>query len=138
MGQLIAVMLSLMLLLTVPLGVLQTHVVLQARSELLEVSAAAVKHVSNHGGVSDVDVLQKVRDLISRELAEKQFSLSEQEIAVTVVRTRGADPVLWSHADEFLLRLEIPCPRFTPLIPVPMDSLEVTRHGTINIMDYDL
>ena len=138
MGQLIAVILSLMVLLLVPLGVLQTHVILQARNELLEVSAAAAKYVSNHGGVSDTAVLQQVRDVISRELAEKQFSLPEQKIAVTIVRTRGADPLLWSHEDEFLLRLEIPCPRFTELIPMPDRTMEVVRHGTINIMDYDL
>lgn len=138
MGQLIAVMLSIMVLLLVPLGILQTHTVLQAQNELLEVSASAAKHVSNHGGVSDADVQQQVRGFIARELAEKQFSLSGQELTITVVRTRSADPIVWSHEDEFLLRLAIPYPRFTALIPMPNQSMEVVRYGTINMMDYDL
>lgn len=138
MGQIIAVILSVMVLLLVPLGVLQTHTVLQARNELLEISAAAAKYVSNHGGTSDAAVEQQVKGIIARELSEKGFSLPEQEVAITVVRTRSADPILWSHEDEFLLRLEIPYPRFTELIPIPNQSMEVVRYGTINMMDYDL
>ncbi|WP_400161822.1 hypothetical protein ACAF76_020755 [Brevibacillus sp. TJ4] len=138
MGQIVAVILSVMVLLVVPLGVLQVHTVLQAKNELLEISAVATKHVSNHGGANDTVVQQEVRSIIERELAEKRFSLSGQELAVTVARTRSADPILWSHEDEFYLRLEIPYPRFTRLIPMPSQSMEVVRYGTINMMDYDL
>ncbi|MED4781240.1 hypothetical protein [Brevibacillus choshinensis] len=138
MGQLIAVILNVMVLLLVPLGILQIHTVIQAKNELLEVSAAAVKYVSNHGGVDEVTVQQEVRELISRELVEKQMSLPEPDLDVSITRTRWADPALWSHEDEFVLRMEIPYPRFTELIPMPAEKMQVTRQGTINTMDYDL
>jgi hypothetical protein len=105
---------------------------------MLEVSAAAVKYVSNHGGVDEVTIQQEVRELISRELVEKQMSLPDQDLDVSITRTRSADPALWSHEDEFVLRVEIPYPRFTELIPMPAENMHVTRQGTINIMDYDL
>jgi len=138
MGQLIAVILNIMVLLLVPVGILQTHTVIQAKNELLEVSAAAVKYVSNHGGTSEATVEKKARELISSELAEKQMSLAGQELSVSITRTRSADPALWSHEDEFVLRVEVPYPRFTELIPMPGEKLQVTRQGTINVMDYDL
>jgi hypothetical protein len=138
MGQLIAVILNIMVLLLVPLGILQAHIVIQTRNELLEVSAAVAKYVSNHGGTSDAVVQQQVRDIVARELAEKQFSLAEQDLTVMITRTHMADPVLWSHEDEFVLRMEIPYPRFTNYLPVSSSSMAVTRQGTINVMDYDL
>ncbi|MDF2682645.1 MAG: hypothetical protein K0R47_3835 [Brevibacillus sp.] len=138
MGQLVAVLLNVMVLLLVPLGFLQIHTVIQAKNEMLEVSAAAVKYVSNHGGVDEVTIQQEVRELISRELVEKQMSLPDQDLDVSITRTRSADPALWSHEDEFVLRVEIPYPRFTELIPMPAENMHVTRQGTINIMDYDL
>ncbi|QRG67851.1 hypothetical protein [Brevibacillus choshinensis] len=138
MGQLIAVILHIMVILLVPLGILQTHTVIQAKNELLEVSASAVKYVSNHGGTNEATVEQKVRELISSELAEKQMSLVGQELDVSITRTRSADPALWSHEDEFVLTVEAPFPRFTSLIPMPGEKLRVIRQGTINVMDYDL
>lgn len=138
MGQLIAVIVNIMVLLLVPLGILQIHTVIQAKNELLEVSAAAVKYVSNHGGTSEAAVQQKVRELISSELVEKQMSLLDQEVDVSITRTRFADPALWSHEDEFVLRVEVPFPRFTELIPMPAERLQVIRQGTVNVMDYDL
>lgn len=138
MGQLIAVILNVMVLLVVPLGILQVHTVVQARNELLEVSAAATKYVSNHGGTSEVELQQQVHDFISRELAEKRLSLSESELSVSITRTRSADPILLSHEDEFVLQMTIPFPQFTKLIPMPAKTLQVIRQGTINVMDYDL
>ncbi|WP_188066775.1 hypothetical protein [Brevibacillus brevis] len=138
MGQLIAVILNVMVMLLVPLGLLQVHTVVQARNELLEVSAAATKYVSNHGGTSEANLQQEVRALITRELREKKLSIPDQELFVSVTRTRSLDPVLWSHEDEFVVELAIPYPRFTTWIPMPADSLQVQRIGTVNIMDYDL
>lgn len=138
MGQLIAVILNIMVMLLVPLGLLQVQTVVQARNELLEVSAAATKYVSNHGGTSEANLQQGVRALIARELREKKFSIPDQELSVSVTRTRSLDPVLWSHEDEFVVELAIPYPRFTSWIPMPADSLQVQRIGTVNIMDYDL
>ncbi|GEC93226.1 MULTISPECIES: hypothetical protein [Brevibacillus] len=138
MGQLIAVILNIMVMLLVPLGLLQVHTVVQARNELLEVSAAATKYVSNHGGTSEGNLQQEVRALIARELREKKFSIPDQDLSVSVIRTRSFDPVLWSHEDEFVVELAIPYPRFTSWIPMPADSLQVQRIGTVNIMDYDL
>ncbi|MFF2533733.1 hypothetical protein ACFVS2_33365 [Brevibacillus sp. NPDC058079] len=138
MGQLIAVILNIMVMLLVPLGLLQVHTVVQARNELLEVSSAATKYVSNHGGTSEANLQQEVRALIASELREKKFSVSDQDLSVSVTRTRSLDPVLWSHEDEFVVELAIPYPRFTSWIPMPADSLQVQRIGTVNIMDYDL
>ncbi|MBW5471672.1 hypothetical protein GPJ61_28190 [Brevibacillus formosus] len=138
MGQLIAVIVNIMVMLLVPLGLLQVHTVVQARNELLEVSAVATKYVSNHGGASAANLQQEVRALIARELREKKFSIPDQELSVSVTRTRSLDPVLWSHEDEFVVELAIPYPRFTSWIPMPADSLQVQRIGTVNIMDYDL
>ncbi|RAT99470.1 hypothetical protein [Brevibacillus sp. Leaf182] len=138
MGQLIAVILNIMVMLLVPLGLLQVHTVVQARNELLEVSVAATKYVSNHGGTSEANLEQEVRALIARELREKKFSVPDQDLFVSITRTRSLDPVLWSHEDEFVVELAIPYPRFTSWIPMPADSLQVQRIGTVNIMDYDL
>ncbi|WP_289141453.1 hypothetical protein [uncultured Brevibacillus sp.] len=65
----------------------------QTRNELLEVSAAATKYVSNH--------------------------ISGTELSVIVTRIHAADPILWSHEDEFVLQMSIPFPQFTKLIPMP-------------------
>ncbi|MFG0213930.1 hypothetical protein ACFU8X_12560 [Brevibacillus porteri] len=138
MGQLIAVILNIMVMLLVPLGLLQVHTVVQARNELLEVSAAVTKYVSNHGGTSEANLQQEVRALITGELREKKFSVPDQDLSVSVTRTRSLDPILWSHEDEFVVELAIPYPRFTSWIPMPADSLQVQRIGTVNIMDYDL
>lgn len=138
MGQLIATILNIMVLLLVPLGLLQVHTVIQAHNELLEVSAAAVKFISNHGGTSDTVIHQEVRAFISRELVEKQLSLPDSQLTISISRTLAADSVLWSHEDEFTLRIEIPFPRFTELIPMPANTMQVMRRGTVNIMDYDL
>jgi hypothetical protein len=138
MGQVVAVFLNVMVLLLVPLGILQIHTVVQTHNELLEVSAAAAKYVSNHGGGSDAEVMADVRSFVSRELAEKSFSLPDGELSVRITRTRAADPVLWSHEDEFLLQVEVPYPRLTELLPGGSGTMRVERYGTINIMDYDL
>ncbi|MGN7472142.1 hypothetical protein [Brevibacillus sp. SAFN-007a] len=138
MGQLVAVIFHIMLLLMVSLGLLQVHTVVQAENELMEVSAAVTKYISNRGGTNDNLLQEEVRAFIARELAEKRFSLSESEMSVSVTRTHSADPVLWSHADEFSLVLNIPYPGFASWIPVPAAKLQVTRQGTINVMDYDL
>ncbi|NRR06162.1 hypothetical protein HP570_28575 [Brevibacillus sp. RS1.1] len=138
MGQLIAVILNIMVMLLIPLGLLQVHTVVQTRNELLEVSAVATKYVSHHGGTSEANLQQEVQALIARELREKKLSIPDQELSVSVTRTRSLDPVLWSHEDEFVVELAIPYPRFTSWIPMPADSLQVQRIGTVNIMDYDL
>ncbi|WJQ81804.1 hypothetical protein QN310_01050 [Brevibacillus brevis] len=130
--------LNIMVMLLVPLGLLQVHTVVQAKNELLEVSAVATKYVSNHGGTSEANLQQEVRALITRELREKKLSIPDHELSVSVTRTRSLDPVLWSHEDEFVVELAIPYPRFTTWIPMPADSLQVQRIGTVNIMDYDL
>ncbi|MEJ8548747.1 hypothetical protein [Brevibacillus borstelensis] len=137
MGQVIAVFLQVMVLLLVPMGILQVHTVVQTHDELLEVSAAATKYISNHGGRGDAEVLSKVRAFIAKELTEKSFSLSEEELIVRVQRSRAADPVLWSHEDEFVLQAEIPFPLFVSWFPVG-EKMKVERHGTVNMMDYDL
>ncbi|USG65991.1 hypothetical protein NDK47_01130 [Brevibacillus ruminantium] len=138
MGQIIAVFLQVMVMLLVPLGILQVHTVIQTHNELLEVSAAATKYVSNHGGRGEGEVLGKVRAFISQELAEKSFSLSEDDLVVKVERSRAADPVLWSHEDEFMLEAELPFPLFTSWFSSSEKKMRVTRYGTINRMDYDL
>ncbi|MED4571363.1 hypothetical protein [Brevibacillus agri] len=138
MGQLVAVILNVMLLLMVSLGLLQVHTVVQAENELMEVSAAATKYISNRGGTNESLLQEEVRAFIAKELVEKRFSLSEREMSVSVTRTHSADPVLWSHADEFSLVLTIPYPGFTSWILAPAETLQVTRQGTINVMDYDL
>ncbi|MDR7319524.1 hypothetical protein [Brevibacillus nitrificans] len=138
MGQLFAVLLNVMVLLLVPLGILQVHTVVQTKNELLEVSAAAAKYVSNHGGADEAAVQQAVQAFISRELSEKKLSLSGSDLAVNITRTYSADPIVWSHEDEFELQLEVPYPRLTELFPLPAERMQVTRQGTVNVMDYDL
>lgn len=137
MGQVIAVFLQVMVLLLVPMGILQVHTVIQIHNELLEVSAAAAKYVSNHGGRGDEEVQEQVRSFLNRELAEKSFSLSEADLQITVRRTRAADPVLWSHEDEFSLQAELPFPLFVSWLSAEK-KMRVVRHGTVNRMDYDL
>ncbi|NGQ96421.1 hypothetical protein G3578_14755 [Brevibacillus sp. SYP-B805] len=138
MGQLLATIMNVMVLLMVPLGVLQAHVVLQMKSELLEISMAATKYVTNHGGKNDAEVVNQLRQFIHQELAEKSYRLDENDIRIEVARTKAADPILWSHEDEFRLRLSIPYPQLTALFPDWPQLLDVERTGTINVMDYDL
>ncbi|MED2010701.1 hypothetical protein P4V39_21795 [Brevibacillus borstelensis] len=137
MGQVITVFLQVMVLLLVPMGILQVHTVVQTHNELLEVSAAATKYISNHGGRGDAEVLGKVRAFISQELAEKSLTLSEEELIIHIQRSRAADPVLWSHEDEFVLQAELPFPLFVSWLPGEK-TMRVVRHGTVNMMDYDL
>jgi hypothetical protein len=138
MGQLISTIVNVMVFLLVPLGVLQVHTVAQVRHELLEVSAAAVKYLSNHGGTSDSEVISDIRQFVRQELSSKSFQIQESELQISVLRTKAADPHLWSHEDEFQLRMQIPYPLFTELFPVEKSTISVVRNGTVTIMDYDL
>jgi hypothetical protein len=138
MGQLIATLINVMVLLLVPLGVLQVHTVAQARNELIEVSAAAAKYLSNHGGTSDSQVIDNIHQFVRQELANKSFHIRESDLQISVVRTKAADPRLWSHEDEFMLRMQMPYPRITEWFPIRKSAIDVVRNGTVNIMDYDL
>lgn len=138
MGQLIATIVSVMVLILVPAGIMQIHTVVQAHNELLEISTAAAKYVSNHGGISDAAVEQGVRHFVRQELATKSFRVLDSDLQVSVTRTKSDDPVLWSHEDEFRLRLEIPFPRISSLFPEWGESISVVRSGTVQVMDYDL
>jgi hypothetical protein len=138
MGQLIATILNVIVLLVVPLGVVQLHAVMQLRGELIDVSVAATKYISNHGGTSDADVLHNVREFIREELAGKAYHIKDSDIQLQILRTRAADQVLWSHEDEFHLRLSIPYPHIANLFVNWEKPITVERIGTINVMDYDL
>jgi hypothetical protein len=138
MGQLIAAIINVIVLLVVPLGVMQVHAVMQVRSELIDVSVAATKYVSNHGGTSDADVLHNVREFIREEITGKAYHLKDSDIQVQIVRTKAADQILWSHEDEFRLLLTVPYPKMTNLFLHSEQPIAVERSGTINVMDYDL
>ncbi|WP_134685201.1 hypothetical protein [Brevibacillus migulae] len=138
MGQLIATIMNVMLLLMVPLGILQAHTVLQMKSELMEISFAATKYVTNHGGRSDADILSAVRNFIHEEAEGKAYQLREDQIGIEIIRTKSADPTLWSHEDEFVLRMSMPYPKLTTLFPEWERKITTERTGTINVMDYDL
>lgn len=137
MSQLIATLLSVMLLLIVPLGLVQVHTVMSAKSELLDLSLAATKFISNRGATSDGDIEHAVRSFIRQELENKAFHLDEADITITLTRNVAADPRLWSHEDVFTLRLELPYPRITNLF-TKYHAISVSRMGTVNVMDYDL
>lgn len=138
MGQLIATIMNVMILLLVPLGILQVHTVLQAKAELAEMSLAATKYVTNHGGRSEQEIVDGVRSFIREELKEKVYKLQEEQIGIEIIRTKGADQVVWSHEDEFRLRMTLPYPQLTTLFPEWEQEITVERTGTVNIMDYDL
>jgi len=138
MGQVVVTLLSSIVLLIVPLSVMQVHTVMQMRSELLDVSLAATKFLSNRGGTSDSDVQAAVRQFIRNELESKAYRLEDNNITVSVNRTKAQDPYLWSHEDEFELRIGIPYPQITTFIPYEQQPLMIDRTGTINIMNYDL
>jgi hypothetical protein len=138
MGQLVATILNVMLLLLVPAGILQIHTAVQAHNELLEIGTAAAKYVSNHGGISDTAVVQEVKQYVRQELADKSFHVQESDLQITVTRTKAADPIVWSHEDEFQLFLEMPFPRISALFPDWGKNISVVRFGTVQVMDYDL
>ncbi|MBO8165525.1 MAG: hypothetical protein H0Z34_17755 [Brevibacillus sp.] len=137
MGQVIATLLCAVVLLVVPLGVVQVHLVMQVKSELADLSLAAAKYISNRGGLNQQDVEEAVRRFIEQELAEKPFRIEPAGVTVGVERLKAADPLLWSHEDQFRLQLGVPYPAITRLF-VGKERLAVSRYGTINVMDYDL
>ncbi|MGO0058686.1 hypothetical protein ACTID9_01235 [Brevibacillus fluminis] len=138
MGQVITTIVSIMLLLLVPLGIVQIHTALQTENELLELSLAATKYISNHGGRNDGEIKAKVSAFIQQELVQKRSRLQANDVSLVVTRIKMNDPVLWSHEDEFQLNLEIPYPSITTLFAQWQRPLHVMRIGTINTMDYDL
>jgi|GEM_PF-656260 len=138
MGQLISVIVHVMLLLTVPLGFVQIHTAIQMKNELLDLSFAVTKQVSNRGGLNEADIQKMVRDVIRQELATKTYRLEEEDIQAEIVRTKAAQHALWSHEDEFRLSLSMPFPLLSPVFNKWATPLSVTRTGTINMMDYDL
>lgn len=138
MGQLIATILNIMVLLVVPLGVVQLHSVMQLRGELIDLSVATTKYISNHGGTSNEDVLHKVREFIREELSGKAYHIKDSDVQLQILRTKAADQVLWSHEDEFRLRMAIPYPNIANLFVNWEKPITVERNGTINVMDYDL
>lgn len=117
---------------------MQVHTVLQMKSELLEMSLSATKYITNHGAVSEQEAIESVRVYLRNEIAEKHYRLSEEEMQISIVRTKAADELKWSHADEFSLRMSVPYPQFTSLFAAWATPLVVERSGTINVMDYDL
>lgn len=137
MGQIVTSLLCAAVLLVVPLGVVQVHIVMQVRSELADISLAATKFVSNRGGIHQQDVQQAVRNFIVQELSAKGFWVEASEVKVEVDRLQAADPLLWSHEDSFRLRLGVPYPSITQLFQ-ERKEITVERIGTINVMDYDL
>lgn len=138
MGQLFSTILVIMVLLLVPLGVVQIHVVMQMKSELLDLSVTAAKFVSNHGGTSDSQVMASLRSYLKQELANKTYRINPDDVQVQIIRTKAAEPNVWSHEDEFKLVIGIPYPRITTLFPSWERPLTTERTGTINVMDYDL
>ncbi len=138
MGQLVTTLLSLVVVLLVPLGVMQVHAVLQVENELIDVSLAAAKFASNRGGTSDSDMQTAVRQFIRQELAGKMTHINESDVVLTLSRVTAADPVVWSHGDEFRLRLQIPYPVITERFGEWTRPITIERVGTINVMDYDL
>jgi hypothetical protein len=137
MGQIITSLLCAAVLLVVPLGVVQVHIVMQVRSELADISLAAAKFVSNRGGLNQQDVKQAVRQFIEQELDGKGFRIAASEVTVEIDRLRAADPLLWSHEDQFRLLLGVPYPSISNLFQ-ERQQITVARVGTINVMDYDL
>lgn len=138
MGQLITTILSVILLALVQIGVVQVHTVLQLKNELLDLSFATTKFVSNRGGRSDTDVMQAVKQFIKEEANHKLYKFKDTEIRFLIKRSHAQDRVLWSHADEFILQMELPVPVLSKLFPFYKHSIYSQRQGTINVMDYDL
>lgn len=138
MGQLITTIMNVMVLLLVPIGVLQAHTVLQMKSELMEMSLAATKYVTNHGGRNEEEIVAEVRVFVQQELVAKAYQLRGDQIGIEITRTKAADPILWSHEDEFRLRMSMPYPQVTTLFSEWQREILVERTGTINMMDYDL
>lgn len=138
MGQIITTIVSIMLILLVPLGIVQVHVALQMENELLDLSMAATKYVSNHGGKNDGEIERKVDTFVQQQLSQKMYRLNPQDVKMSISRIKKQDPLLWSHEDEFQLIMEIPYPSITTLFVEWQKPLHVMRIGTINTMDYDL
>ncbi|UFJ40599.1 hypothetical protein LOK74_21685 [Brevibacillus humidisoli] len=137
MGQLITTFLCVAVLLVVPLGVVQVHIVMQVQSELADISISASKYISNRGGLNQQDVEQAVRSFIEQELTGKGFRIQAADVTVEVSRLSAADPLLWSHEDQFRLLIGVPYPSITRLF-LERERITVSRIGTINVMDYDL
>lgn len=138
MSQLITTILSVLLLLGVPLGVVQIHNAMQLKGELMELSFAATKYVNNHGGRSEADVRYAVQQFISQELSSKSYHLTLSDLAITIQRVNPSNPNVWSHEDEFTLTMQMKYPFISHLIPLGTKPIEVKRTGTIQVMDYDL
>ncbi|MGE5702716.1 MAG: hypothetical protein ACM32O_09325 [Clostridia bacterium] len=138
MGQLVTTIISILLVLLVPLGIVQVHTALQMENELLELSLASTKFVSNRGGTSDTDVMLALDSYIQLELSQKQYRLDRKDIKVNLMRSKIHNPPLWSHEDVFQVRLEIPYPVISQLFASWQQPLQTVRTGTVNTMDYDL
>lgn len=138
MSQLITTIISVMLLLVVPLGVAQIHTVLQIKSECLELSFAATKFLTNHGGKNETEVLRDLKQFIAVEVRDKAYHVSSDDITISVTRIQTTFPTVWSHEDEFQLSMSIPYPVLTNLFPEWERPIETQRIGTIQVMDYDL
>lgn len=138
MSQLITTILSVILLLSVPLGVVQIHNVMQLKGELLELSFAATKYINNHGGRNETDVRNSVQQFVVQELASKAYTITPSDLTLTVRRVNPANPNVWSHEDEFLLTMQMKVPFVSSLIPIEMTPIELSRTGTVQVMDYDL
>nr|WP_113757586.1 hypothetical protein [Brevibacillus laterosporus] len=137
MGQLITTIVSVILLAFVQIGVVQVHTVMQLKNELLDLSFATTKFVSNRGGRSDTDVTQAVKRFIKEEVNHKPYKLKDTDIRFLIKRSHAQDRVLWSHADEFTIQMELPAPVLSKLFPFYQHSIYSQRQGTINVMDYD-
>ncbi|MGD8192473.1 hypothetical protein ACQCN2_21090 [Brevibacillus ginsengisoli] len=138
MSQLITTILSVLLLLVVPLGVTQVHTVLQMKSECLELSFAATKFLSNHGGKNETEVLHDLKQFIAEEVKDKAYHVSSDDITISATRIHNTFPSLWSHEDEFRISLRMPYPILTNIFPNWERPIESRRIGTIQVMDYDL
>ncbi|MCG7319081.1 hypothetical protein [Brevibacillus laterosporus] len=138
MGQLITTILSVILLILVQIGCVQIHTVFQMKNELLDVSFATTKFISNRGARSEADVTHAVEQFIKEEVKRKPYQLKDTDIVFSIKRSYAQDQALWSHADEFRLQMELAIPALSQLFLTDKPLIYAHRQGTINAMDYDL
>ncbi|MGG4499148.1 hypothetical protein [Brevibacillus reuszeri] len=98
----IGTLLSLLVMILIPVGFAQVHVVEQVKQELREIQADAVKKIEAEGNLLPSNTKPLLQAFIASEFETKKFRLDMNKLKLQVSRTDGISDNALTYNDEFM------------------------------------
>ncbi|WP_103108606.1 hypothetical protein [Brevibacillus reuszeri] len=101
----IGTLLSIFVMILIPVGFVQVHVVEQVKQELREIQADAVKKIEAEGNLLPANTKPLLQAFIASEIETKKFRLDINKLKLQVSRTDGISDNALTYNDEFMSTL---------------------------------